>query len=70
MMSAWRAEKRNGLWYCIRDGFRIPESFICKSESQATAAADALNMIASDRYVTVALTEVTNMLYVPRSDGT
>lgn len=69
-MNAWRAEESNGFWYCRRDFFRVPEAFLCKSESQAMAAADALNMIASDRYITVALTEATNMLYVPRSDGT
>jgi hypothetical protein len=69
-MSAWRPAKRNGFWYCVRDAFRVPDALLCKSESEAAATADALNMIASDRYVTVALTKATNMLYVPRSDGT
>lgn len=69
-MNPWRTQPLNGFWYCVRDHYRLGDAFLVKSESEATAAADALNMIADGRYVTVALTEATNMLYVPRSDGT
>ncbi len=63
---SWRAESRNGLWYCVRTGFRIPDAFLCKSAQEAEASALALNMIADGNWITCDPTPRTSLLVIPR----
>lgn len=53
----WAPVAANGTWYCERKEFRIPESFICRTEERATACALALNAIEQINRVTFAATD-------------
>lgn len=69
MNGPWVAKNLNGFWYCTRNGYRIPDSFLCNTKHEAEASAWALNKIGSGDFITVSETEKTRTLYIPRGDG-
>lgn len=54
---SWAPVAANGTWYCERKEFRLPESFICRTEERARACALALNAIEGINRVTFADTD-------------
>lgn len=41
----WIIEQHNGFWYCVRNAFRVRDSFLCRNERHAQACADYLNIV-------------------------
>jgi len=56
----WAPKAANGTWYCERAEFRLPESFICRTEARAIVAALLLN----------ALEAITVVTFVETDEGT
>lgn len=67
----WVVELSRGFWYVARSSdSRVRASFLSPNRETAQASADALNMIESENYISVAWSKGSQLLYVPRfSEG-